>query len=234
MAKISREKFKTRNDVFDNFTIRTLFELSSKGYFQEIESPVSIGKESNVFTAKTKEKERVIVKIYRLMVCDFTRMHRYITEDPRFQGLHNNRRKTVFAWAQREYRNLLTAREYGARVPQPIIVKNNVLVMSMIGKEAPAPKLKDEPPEDINNFYKETIKQFKALTKANLAHGDLSPFNILNDNGKPAIIDISHGTPLNTTLGKELFQRDVETLSKYFIKNKMKTTSEEMLKEIMS
>jgi len=43
-------------------------------------SPIFVGKESNVFTAKGKN-ESIIVKIYRLENCDFNQMYDYIKED---------------------------------------------------------------------------------------------------------------------------------------------------------
>jgi len=64
--KEGREKFKTRHDVFDEFTNRTIFKLITEGHFRGLESPINIGKESNVFSALNKEGNRVIVKIYRL------------------------------------------------------------------------------------------------------------------------------------------------------------------------
>ena len=71
MAKITREKYKTRNNVFDAFTERNLFELASKGLFdEETMSPIKIGKEANVFSV-TKDGEKRVVKIYRLETCDF-------------------------------------------------------------------------------------------------------------------------------------------------------------------
>ena len=47
MAKKSKEKFKVYKNVFDEFTLRTLFHLESKGHFlEEALVPISIGKES--------------------------------------------------------------------------------------------------------------------------------------------------------------------------------------------
>ena len=71
---VTREKFKTYKNVFDNFTDRNIFKLSSQGHFDQMESPLFIGKESNVFTA-LKDNKRIIVKIYRLETCDFNRMN---------------------------------------------------------------------------------------------------------------------------------------------------------------
>ena len=61
-----QEKFKTYKAVFDDKTLQALFKLESEGYFEELRSPVSIGKESNVFSAIKKDGTYVIVKIYRI------------------------------------------------------------------------------------------------------------------------------------------------------------------------
>ena len=87
MAKITREKFKTWGNVFDQFTLRNLFELGSKGHFLELKSPISIGKEANVFSAETKDKGLIVAKIYRLETCDFNRMYDYIKYDARYLNL---------------------------------------------------------------------------------------------------------------------------------------------------
>src|SRR3989344_7628110 len=152
----TQERFKTYKNVFDDKTLQTLFKLESEGYFQELQSPVSIGKESNVFTAVKKDGTYVIVKIYRVNNADFKRMYRYIGPDTRFKGLTNQKRKVIFAWAQREYRNLLVASQAGASVPTPYAVKNNVLVMELIGnKNKPAPRLKDMSPKNLKKFSNE-------------------------------------------------------------------------------
>ena len=62
MSKITKEKFKTKHNVFDDFTNRTIFKLISQGHFDGLESPIIIGKESNVFSAKKGDKN-IIVKI---------------------------------------------------------------------------------------------------------------------------------------------------------------------------
>ena len=88
MAKKFRERFKTLNDVFDQFTIRNLFVLSTKDHFVDgTLSPLSIGKEANVFTAESREGNRVVVKVYRLETADFNSMHSYLALDPRFSDV---------------------------------------------------------------------------------------------------------------------------------------------------
>jgi len=161
-----KEEFKTYEGVFDNFTLRTIFELSSKGYFEDLESPISIGKESNVFSALTREKRRVIVKIYRLETTDFNKMYSYIRTDPRFTGLKKQRRKIIFAWCQREYRNLLKAREAGVSAPFPIAFKNNVLIEEFIGNQDPASKITRSPPKKKQGIFRPHRQEYpKSLSK---------------------------------------------------------------------
>ncbi len=228
---MAKEKFKTYEGVFDNFTNRTLFELITKGYFEGLESPISIGKESNVFSALTPKK-RLIVKIFRLETADFNRMYEYIQTDPRFVGLKKQRRKIVFAWCQREYRNLLKIREAGVPAPLPIAFKNNVLVEEFIGTQDPAPKLKDQYPKKPEQFFDLIIKNIRRLYQNNLTHGDLSAFNILNHKEKPVFIDFSHTTTKNNPRFKELFERDLKTIINYFKKKDLKVTYESAFKTI--
>ena len=232
MAKQAKEKFKTYKGVFDNFTLLTLFKLSSQGHFDELKSPISIGKESNVFVAETKSGDFVAVKIYRLETCDFNRMYDYIRFDPRFSGLLKKRRKVIFAWAQREYRNLLLAHDLRVAAPSPIAVRNNVLIEEFIGNANPAPRLVNLPPKNKKEFFDNIIKNITKLYKRNLTHGDLSQFNILNHNQKPVLIDFSQATVSNNTLFEELFERDVSIICKYFIKLGLKLDTQKVINKI--
>lgn len=229
----SKEKFKTQKGVFDEKTLRVLFKLESEGYFEELKSPISIGKESNVFSAIRKDGTYVIIKVYRVNNADFNRMYKYISADPRFEGLSNQRRKVIYAWAQREYKNLIIASKAGADVPMPYAVRENVLVMELIGHDKDAaPRLKDAEPENAEKFCKEIIENLKKFYKAGLVHGDLSEFNILNYNEKPYIIDISHGTKADDSLSEELLERDIKNLERYFGKRGLKVDVHKILNEV--
>lgn len=233
MAKIAREKFKTLKDVFDLFTERNLFKLISQGHFEGLESPIEMGKEANIFTAITKDNRRIIVKIYRLSTCDFKKMHGYISKDPRFAGLEKNKRKVIFAWAQREYRNLLKAREAGVRVPTPITVLANILVMEFIGNDQPAPRLKDKAPLNPEKFLAETVKNMRKLYSAALVHADLSSFNILNHDETPVFIDFSQTTTVEDPNAGEYLERDIRNIARYFNRLGLNTSEEKIKKEIV-
>lgn len=231
MAHKSKEIWKVWGNVFDNYTIRNLFKLISQGHFEKLQSPISVGKEANIFTAETKDKKKVIVKIYRLESCNFNKMYDYIKLDPRYQFLKKHRRRIIFAWVQREYRNLLKAREAGIRVPLPLAVLDHILVLEYIGDDYIALQLKNNPPDDLQEFFDKIIEYIELLwKKANLVHGDLSSFNILNYNGNPVFIDFSQATEVRTSNANELLERDIKNVCVFFRKQGMKNLDEEKIK----
>ena len=236
MAKKSmpREDFKTWGDVFDRFTQRTVYKLITQGHFEGLESPISTGKESNVFSAVRKDGSRVMVKIYRLETCDFNRMYDYIKDDPRFTGMRKGKRNIIFSWVQREYRNLLKAREARVSVPTPITFLNNVLVLEFIGDEgAVAPKLKDGPPNDPAKFFGMVVENMRRMQKAGYVHADLSAFNILNFNQIPIFIDFSQSVSKESSRAGEYLERDIRNICNYFRKIGLDVDEKKVKKTVM-
>ena len=226
-----QERFKTLAGVFDQFTNRTLFELHSRGVFEELVSPLKVGKESNVFIA-VNGKKNVIVKIYRVQNCDFKRMYEYIGGDHRYQFLNKQRRQIIFAWAQREYKNLMRAAERGVTVPKPLGFMNHILVEELIGGTEPAPPVKDLPPKNPKQFFQLVIEEMKKLYKMGLVHGDLSSFNILNYQEKPYLIDFSQATLMKHPNAEELLKRDVKNIAQFFRKLGVDAPEEELYKDV--
>ncbi len=217
MVRNSREAFKVYGNVFDAFTLRVLNQLRDKGVFVDLKSPVFVGKESNVFTATSRNGE-VIVKIYRLESCDFNRMYDYIKYDERYKYLRKNHRRIIFAWTKREYRNLFIAREAGVRVPTPISVLHNVLVIESIRDSVLAPMLKDQNPADPKQFLAKVVIFMRKLFRKKLVHGDLSGFNILNSGENPVFIDFSQATTLENPRAYEYLKRDIKNVCVFFKK----------------
>ncbi len=224
---MTKEKFKVKHGVFDEFTNLTILKLISQGHIDGLESTLYVGKEANIFSA-LKDGKRVIVKIYRLETCDFNRMFDYIKCDPRYKGLAKKKRKIIFLWVQREFRNLMKARQAGVKVPIPITFLNNILVIEFIGKEDIAPMLKDKIPKNKRKFLNGIIRNIKKLYKAGLVHADLSAFNILNFNEMPVFIDMSQTTTINDMRSKEYLERDIKNISIFFNKLKIKTDKEKI------
>lgn len=231
MAKKQKEEWKVYKNVFDSATILNLVKLQSQRHFDGLESPVALGKEANIFSA-LKGRQKIIVKIYRVENCNFNKMYQYIAPDPRFAGMKKRRRLVIFSWVQREYRNLLKAREV-IRVPTPFAIKDNVLLMEFIGRKEPAPMLKDAPPNNPEKFFEKIIKNLKALYKAGLVHADLSKFNILNFEQEPVFIDFSQATLLKHPEAEAFLRRDISNVVGYFKNQGLKFDEEEVYNKIV-
>ena len=233
MPKKSKEIWKIYKNVFDEFTVRNIFKLMSQRVIEGLESPVKIGKESNIFTALTGEKKKVIAKIYRLESCNFNKMYDYIKKDLRFLHLKKKRREIIFSWVQREHRNLLKARQAGVRVPTPMTYLHNVLMLEYIGDDNIALQLKDDIPENKRKFFNELVKNVRNLyKKAGIVHGDLSEFNILNYKQSPVLIDFSQATTVKSPNADELLQRDIRNICRFFNKIGLKVEEEKVLSRI--
>jgi RIO kinase 1 len=231
-VEMAKEIWKVYGNVFSEHSNKLLFKMASQGYFEELEAAVSVGKEANVFTAKTRDEDRIIAKIYRLENCNFNKMYDYLVADPRYLGMARNQRRIVFTWTQREFRNLMLAREV-IKVPKPIAFKDNILLMEFIGHTDPAPELKNHPPKDAKKFLKQVLDNMRKLYKKGMIHGDLSPFNILNHDEQPVFIDFSQATMVEDTGARELLKRDIYNIAVYFRKLGEKVDEEAVYKKIV-
>ena len=228
---VSREKFKTYGSVFDEKTILALQRLEGRGVFNELLSPISVGKESNVFSAETNNGV-VCVKIYRLNTCDFHKMYKYISQDRRFNGVQKRRRAVVFAWCRREFRNLKVAHKLKVNVPKPIAFFENVLVMEYLGDKNGSFKLRESNFE-VRKYSKIVLSDLQKLyQKCKLVHGDLSEFNILDFKNKPYIIYFSHGMKLDYPNVEEYLERDVKTIITFFNRRGCKLEFNHLIEEI--
>jgi RIO kinase 1 len=127
-------------------------------------------------------------------------------------------RSLIFAWAQKEFKNLELAAASLVRVPKPVAVKNNVLIMEFIGEDGVcAPSLKEKPPKNPAKVYEAILAYLKRLyMKARLVHGDLSEYNIMMWRNRPIIFDMSQAVPLVHPMADSLLRRDLTNLNKYF------------------
>ncbi|MEA3255111.1 MAG: serine protein kinase RIO [Candidatus Altiarchaeota archaeon] len=206
---------KISEGVFDKSTLMALYKLFRRGCLDELKGIVSTGKESRVYHGLWGDKE-VAVKIYSIEASDFKTMEKYIRGDHRFPRWRN-RRQLIYIWAHKEFQNL--ARVYGKiKCPEPIAVEKNILVMSFIGEEGvSAPRMKDHPPDDLEECLKKILGYIREIYKLDLVHCDLSEYNVLNW-GQPYLIDFSMGVLLDHPLAEELLHRDVRNILTYFRK----------------
>jgi len=210
------EMRKVRNEVFDVLTLRTIYKLMDSGVFSRLIRVISTGKEANVFLAVDAAENPLAVKIYRVETSEFRKILPYIDGDPRFGRIPRDRRRLVYLWTKKEYKNLDTAFRAGAPVPYPVASRNNVLVMEFIGENGvPAPRLRDYYPENPERFVDELLDGLaRFYFGAGLVHADLSEYNILVRDSSPVVIDLGQSVPFDHPNAPFFLQRDLQQLSK--------------------
>lgn len=213
------ELYKIMAGVFDHTTLMTLYYMIHRGVFDALYGAVSTGKEANIFCAVDKQGNYVAIKIYRIATSDFKTMYRYLVGDPRFTSFGRDRRKIIYTWVSREFKNLQRAHKAGVPAPKPIDFDKNVLAMEFIGEDGiPYPRMKDSPPKDPEAAFEKLIDAVEKLYRdAELVHSDLSEYNILVG-PEPVLIDFSMATDIANPMSDELLLRDLSNLVNYFRK----------------
>ena len=120
------------------------------------------------------------------------------------------------------------------KVPAPIAVKDNVLLMKLIGCRIPAPMLKDSEMNNPRVFFEKVLDNVKKLYKAGLVHADLSEFNILNHEQEPVFIDWSQATTTSHPQADDFLRRDLKNIVNYFNKQGLSLDKEEVYKQVLS
>jgi RIO kinase 1 len=222
------EQFKVEASVFDDATYAAIYKLVQDGHIDAFGGPISTGKEANVYTALGDDEE-VAVKVYRINASDFKDMRGYLDGDPRFEGIGQDKRKVVMAWVRKEFANLKRAQKAGVRVPNPIAVERNVLVMEYIEADGDrAKRLSEVDVENPETAYEVVREYMCRLYDAGLVHGDLSEYNMVIHDGELVVIDLGQAVTEHHPNAEEFLQRDCENVASFFSRQGMPVTGEEL------
>ncbi|MCS7128635.1 MAG: serine protein kinase RIO [Sulfolobales archaeon] len=220
-----KDLFETVEEVFDTKTVMTIYELMKRRVLRRVNGVISAGKEARVYLAYSFNKDPLAVKIYLTSTAEFRKgIIKYIAGDPRFNGVKlGGARRLIYLWAKKEFRNLKRMHEVGVRVPKPIAVLNNVLVMEFIGEEGLRYPLlkevwKDLSREELLRVYELLIEDVKKMyCLAKLVHADLSEFNVMiKPGGIPVIIDVSQSVNVDHPHAEEFLVRDIRNIYGFF------------------
>ncbi|KAG5338945.1 hypothetical protein C0989_005501 [Termitomyces sp. Mn162] len=213
----------TIEQVLDSRTRIILFKMIGRGLISEINGCISTGKEANVYHALTPENTHLALKIYKTSILIFKDRDKYVSGEFRFRRGYNrhNPRKMVRLWAEKEMRNLRRLVAAGIRCPDPIEVRENVLVMSFVGdKEGWAsPRLKDAelPSHKCGDLYVELVLLArKMFHQCKLVHADLSEYNILYHEGHLCIIDVSQSVEHDHPAAFDFLRKDIKNVEEFF------------------
>ncbi len=120
-------------------------------------------------------------------------------------------------WRDMEFRALYNASSAGVRVPKPVLLYGDVLLMELLVDETgePAARLADTElaATDAEPMLREVFRQVRLLLASGRVHGDLSAFNVLLPQGGPTIIDLPQVVDAaGNNLAREILRRDLENV----------------------
>jgi RIO kinase 1 len=144
-------------------------------------------------------------------------MRTYLEGDPRFRGIGSDKRKVVLAWTRKEFANLRRAAAAGVRVPEPIAVERNVLVMELVGAVTErARRLNEVDVENPQTAFEVVREYMRRLHAAGLVHGDLSEYNMIIHDGELVLIDLGQAVTVHHPRAEAFLRRDCENVARFF------------------
>lgn len=214
------EDYQVVEGVFDLPTLKVIAKMVDDGVLRSVKSHFAAGKESKLYIADTPEGKHVAVKIYLTVSAEFKKRMQYITGDPRFSNIKKDTRSFMAAWARKEFKNLRAAHDAGVRVPAPITVERNVLVMEFIGDDEGNVAIPLANGEVTQADYDEAIRQITMLYRdAKLVHADLSEYNIFKSpTGELMLFDFGSAVDIRHPNSKQFLVRDIQNVNRFFAK----------------
>lgn len=219
----------TAEQVMDPRTKMILFKLLNRGIINEINGCISTGKEANVYHATSKDGRDFAIKIFKTSILVFKDRDKYVSGEYRFRNgyCRSNPRKMVRTWAEKEMRNLVRLYNAQLNVPEPIILRSHVLVMTFMGEGGwPSPKLKDVEisQSTARSLYRDCITMmWKMYNICKLVHADLSEYNLLYHKGNAVVIDVSQSVEHDHPHAFEFLRKDCTNISDFFRKRGVAT-----------
>jgi len=225
---LTKDSTATVDSVLDPRTILVLTKFIKSGILNQIFGCISTGKEANVYYAhhmnENNQLEDRAVKVYKTTILGFKDRARYVEGEFRFRRGYakSNPRKMVQQWCEKELRNLKRIQQSTSaiRVPNPIEIRQNVLIMEFIGDEGvAAPRLKDAkiPAKKWERIYRDNVIILRALfQECKLVHGDLSEYNMLWHDDKLVVIDVSQSVEFDHHHALDFLKRDCININNFY------------------
>lgn len=144
-------------------------------------------------------------------------------------------------WAATEFAALCRAWEAGVPVPYPVQVLDTEVLMEFVGegREA-APRLAQSRArgEELDELFAQVVEILRAFARHGLAHGDLSPYNLLvdeRDGPRVVVIDLPQVVDVVANpQGFDLMHRDVANVCAWFARRGREADAEEVFADLLA
>ncbi|MEV4082886.1 serine protein kinase RIO [Nonomuraea fuscirosea] len=142
-------------------------------------------------------------------------------------------------WAYAEWEALNRLWRAGVPVPYPVQVDGTELLMEFIddGEGGAAPRLAQVRPskELLGGYFEQLRDGMRELARAGLAHGDLSPYNVLAQNERIVLIDLPQVVDVvGNPQGMDFLMRDCHTMATWFTKRGLEVDEHELFADLLT
>jgi len=162
------------------------------------------------------------------------------TRDARAVGRKSAYGRSVAAghWAVSEFDALCRAWRAGVPVPYPVQVNETEVLMEFIGEgRAAAPRLAQSRlhGEELRGAFVQVLGILEAFASAGFAHGDLSPYNLLEHEGRIVVIDLPQIVDVAANpQGADFLHRDVVNVSTWFARRGLANDPDEVFAHLVA
>ncbi|MBA3234077.1 MAG: serine/threonine protein kinase [Propionibacteriales bacterium] len=141
-------------------------------------------------------------------------------------------------WASHEFAALSSLWSAGLAVPYPVQIDGTEILMEFVDVDGvAAPRLaQTRPPRDLLESYYEQLRDAMALlARRGLAHGDLSPYNVLAQGDRVVIIDLPQVLDIvGNHNGVEFLHRDCRHVCQWFVSRGLEVDADALLAELLA
>lgn len=211
------------------------------------------GKEADVFlleraVAATGESCVLAAKRYRSAdhrnfrrTADYTEGRR--TKDSRearamAKGTAFGKAVAAGQWAGAEWDSLQRCWNAGVPVPYPVQIDGTEILMELItDADGPAPRLATTRPEHdlLADWFEQLRDAMSRLAAMGVAHGDLSPYNILAADQRLVIIDVPQMVDVVANPhGADFLMRDCHNVCTWFVRRGLDVDEHTLFGELMA
>jgi RIO kinase 1 len=162
------------------------------------------------------------------------------TRDARALAKKTAHGKAVAAgqWARAEWEVLVRLWCAGVPVPYPVQLDGTEILMELVSVEgSAAPRLAQTRPkgELLRSYFDQVRDAMTVLAGMGLAHGDLSPYNILAAGDRLVVIDLPQAVDIvaNPT-GMDLLMRDCHNVCSWFVARGLDVDEQELFAALLT
>jgi RIO kinase 1 len=154
------------------------------------------------------------------------------------KGTAYGRQASAGLWAQQEFGALSSLWSAGVPVPYPVQIDGTEILMEFIdvdGEAAPRLASTRPAPALLRSYFDQLRDAMAVLARRGLAHGDLSPYNVLVQGERVVIIDLPQVLDIvGNPNGVEFLLRDCRNICSWFVSRGLDVDAEELLSELLA